>query len=532
MKRRTMKSQSLLRIALVFVILILLNIVSVRIFDRIDLTRNRLYTLSDASRTLMRNLDDKVTIKAYFTDDLPAPYNNNRRMLLDQLNEYKAYARGNLVVEFIDPSGEKTEAEAQQAGVSPVQIQVIKEDKAQVQRAYMGIVFLYEDKKEVIPIVQHPEGLEYEISSTMKRLTSRGTLKVGFLTGHGEPEMKDLRTVQETMRKQYQFATVDVSKNTPVPPDIAVLVVMAPTDRFTESQKFQIDQYLMRGGRIAFLLNAIDANLQQGYGRQLTLGLDDLLASYGARVNTDLVRDAQCASISIVQQQYGFSMQSQVPFPYLPLVSNFSKGNAMVKDLQRVVLFFASSIDTADAASKGLSAEILLRSSKQSGRMTSAFAYDPMQHFTRTDFAESEIPLAAVIDGKFTSAFKGKAVPSDTAAGSAAPAASVQESSPETRIVILGDGDFARDQYMGGNRDNIALFANIVDYLVDDAGLITIRTRQESMKQLDPVSDGTRSIVKYANLIVPPLLVIGYGLLRWRIKRARRKTLEAMEKSS
>jgi ABC-type uncharacterized transport system involved in gliding motility auxiliary subunit len=108
----------------------------------------------------------------------------------------------------------------------------------------------------------------------------------------------------------------------------------------------------------------------------------------------------------------------------------------------------------------------------------------------------------------------------------------VQESSPETRIVILGDGDFARDQYMGGNRDNIALFANIVDYLVDDAGLITIRTRQESMKQLDPVSDGTRSIVKYANLIVPPLLVIGYGLLRWRIKRARRKTLEAMEKSS
>jgi len=89
----------------------------------------------------MRNLDDKVTIKAYFTDDLPAPYNNNRRMLLDQLNEYKAYARGNLVVEFIDPSGEKTEAEAQQAGVSPVQIQVIKEDKAQVQRAYMGIVF-------------------------------------------------------------------------------------------------------------------------------------------------------------------------------------------------------------------------------------------------------------------------------------------------------------------------------------------------------------------------------------------------------
>jgi len=531
MTTRSMKSQALVRIAVILAILILVNIVSVRIFGRFDLTRNRLFTLSEASRTLMRNLDDKVTVKAYFTADLPAPYNSIRRTLLDQLNEYKAYARGNLQYEFIDPTGEKGEAEAQQQGIAPLQVQVIKEDKAQVQRAYMGMVLLYEDKKEVIPVLQNPATLEYELSSTIKRLTSRTTMKIGFLSGQGEPALTELRTIQTTLRKQYQFETVDVSGGKSVPPDIAALVVMAPSTPFTEPQKYQVDQYIMRGGRVAFLLNKVDATLQRQYGQQLALNLDDMLGSYGVRVNADLIRDAQCASISIVQQQFGFSVQSQVPFPYLPLVSNFSKGSSMVKDLQRVVLFFASSVDTVDLASRGLTGEVLLLSSKQSGRLTGMFAYDPLQRFTRSDFAESEIPLAAITQGRFTSFYKGKPVPVDTSAPPGALASRPVESGADTRIVLVGDGDFARDQYLGGNKDNMTLFANMIDYLVDDAGLITIRSKEVAMTPLDPVADGTKKLIKYGNLILPPLLVVGYGLVRWRIRKTKRKALEAQERT-
>jgi gliding-associated putative ABC transporter substrate-binding component GldG len=529
MNTRSHKSQALLTIGIVLGILVLLNIVSIRIFSRLDATKNRIFTLSDASKDLVRNLDDKVTIKAYFTEDLPAPYNNNRREVLDELNEYKAYARGNLQYDFIDPSGEKGEMEAQQQGVAPVQVQVVKEDKFEVKRAYMGIVFLYEDKKEILPVIQNPATLEYEISSTIKRLTSKGMKKIGFLTGHGEPPLSELNRAQELLKKQYELVSVNVSRSTPVPPDVTALVVMAPTTKIPEPEKFQIDQYLMRGGKIAFLINRVDATLQNRFGRAIDPGLDDMLENCGVHINVDLVRDLQCASISIMQQQYGFSIQSQVPFPFLPAASSFSKGNAIVKDLQGIIFYFVSSIDTVNNAARNLKGEILVRTSKQSGRLTGPFMLDPLQRYTREDvaqsFSEHGIPLAAIVQGQFKSLYAGKPVPADTAAGSAPPPQNPLNQSPETRVVLVGDGDFARDQFMG-NRDNLTLFANMVDYLADDAGLITIRTKEVSMPPLEQLSDATKKIVKYANLIVPPLLVIAYGLFRWRMWRARRKAME------
>jgi gliding-associated putative ABC transporter substrate-binding component GldG len=524
MNKRTLKSQTLLRIGIVLVILVLVNIISVRLFGRLDVTENRVFSLSDASKEIMRNLDDKVTVRAYFTEDLPAPYNNNRRMLLDELNEYKAYARGNLQYEFIDPSGEKAEQEAQQQGIAPVQVQVVKEDKFEVKKAYMGMVLLYEDKKESIPVIQNTGTLEYDISSTIKRLTSKGRKKIGFLNGQGEPAMSELTHVQEVLRKQYDVVPVDVSKGNAVPPDIGALIVDAPVNRFSDPDKFQVDQYLMRGGKIAFMLNKVDANLQNRFGRPLDLNLDDMLEAYGVRVNTDLVRDAQCANISVMQQQFGFNIQSQVPFPYLPMVSNFSKGNAIVKDLQGMILVFASSVDTMNVSSRGLQAEVLFRSSKQSGRQTGQFMYDPLERYTREMFTEKEISLAVLLEGSFHSAFDGKPVPADTAVGSLPPTTSPLTTSPATRVVVVGDGDFIRDQY--GNRENLTFFANMVDYLVDDAGLITIRTKELTTPPLDQVSDGTKKAVKYANLVVPPVLVLGYGLVRWRMRQARKRALE------
>jgi len=530
MNTRSHRTQALLTIGIVLGILILLNIVSIRIFGRLDATKNKMFTLSAASKDIVGKLDDKVTIKAYFTEDLPAPYNNNRREVLDQLNEYKAYARGNLQYDFIDPSGEKGEQEAQQQGIAPVQVQVVKEDKFEVKRAYMGLVLLYEDKKEILPVVQNPATLEYEISSTIKRLTSKGLKKIGFLTGHGEPPLTELNRAQELLKKQYELVSVSVSRGVPVPADVTALVVMAPSSKIPEPDKFQLDQYLMRGGRIAFLINRVEATLQNRFGRAVDPGLDDMLENYGTRINVDLVRDLQCASISIMQQQYGFNIQSQVPFPYLPAASNFSKGNAMVKDLQGIVFYFVSSIDTVNNAGRSLQGEILVRSSKQSGRLTGPFMLDPLQRYTREDlaqsFSEQGIPLAAIVKGQFKSLYAGKPVPADTAAGSAPPTANPITQSPETQVVLFGDGDFVRDQFMG-NRDNVTIFANMIDYLADDAGLITIRTKEVSMPLLEQVSDGTKKLVKYANLVVPPLLVIGYGLLRWRVRRARRKALES-----
>jgi gliding-associated putative ABC transporter substrate-binding component GldG len=508
------KIQTFIRLAVVTGILILLNVISIRLFGRLDLTAQGVYTLSDASKKLIGSLDDPVTAKAYFTEDLPSPYNNNRRAVLDLLNEYKAFAKGNLQYEFINPQGEKGEQDAQQQGIAPVQVQVVNDDKLEVKRGYLGLVMLYEDRKEVIPVVQNLSSLEYDISSALKRLTSKAKKKIGFTTGHGEAELSSLGQALQVVTPQYDLVPVDLNKGEPVPNDLAALLVISPQTRFQDSAKYHIDQFLMRGGRVAFLLNRINANLQNRMGQPLDLGLDDLLQQYGAKVNPDLVRDVQCANISVMQQQGGMTFQSQVPFPYILIASDFNPNNPIVKDLQSIVFPFVSSIDTGSASARGLKAEILIRSSKRSGRQTGFFMMDPFRRYTPADLAESGIPLAAIVNGSFASFFVGK---------QPAPALT---SSPETRIIVVSDGDFMKDEFLG-SRGNVTFFANIIDYLADDAGLITIRSKNVATPPLEQVSDGSKKIVKYTNLIGPPLLIVVYGLFRWRRRIAFKKLMEA-----
>jgi gliding-associated putative ABC transporter substrate-binding component GldG len=375
----------------------------------------------------------------------------------------------------------------------------------------MGLVMLYEDRKETIPVVQNLSSLEYDISSALKRLTRTRKLRIGYTQGHQEPDLSSLRQASQVLTQQYDFVPVDLSKNEPVPSDLAGLLVIAPKTKFLDSSKVLIDQYVMRGGRVAFLLNRMSANLQARFAQPADLGLDDLLETYGVRVNPDLVRDAQCANVMVQQQQGPFMMQSQVPYAYLPNASSFDKENIIVKDLQSVLFHFVSSIDTSLAGRSGVQEQVLIRSSSKSGRQTGFMPIDPFQRPTLADMTESGIPLAVVLEGSFRS----YAAKEDASARS-----------PETRMVVVGDGDFMQDQFLG-NRGNLDLFANIVDYLTDDAGLITIRSKNVVVPPLEPVAEGTRRTVKYVNLLLPPLLMVGYGLFRWRRRVAMKRALEA-----
>jgi gliding-associated putative ABC transporter substrate-binding component GldG len=519
--------QIILRILLIAAGIVLVNLLSIRFFSRLDLTRGKVYTLSSVSKNLMDKLDDKFTVKAYFTSDLPAPYNNNRRYLQDQLDDYRAYSHGNFRYEFIDPSKkDELKQEAQKYGIPPVQVQVVKEDKLQIQEAYMGLVMLYGDKQERLPIVRPESNLEYEISSAVKKMTAKELKKIGFLTGHGEPPLAQFSKVQEILNKQYQVTTVDLSGGKAVPSDIAVLMVVGPDKPFKSWEKFLIDQYLMKGGRIGFLLNKVSASLQNQMGRALALDLDDLLEAYGGRVNTDLVRDASCAMVTM-QQPFGSMMiQTAVPFYYLPKAIDFDKSSPVVKDLSGVVFYFASSIDTTLARSKGLTTQALVYTTKHSGRQENYFYFDPRMQATQEMFKESGIPLAATVEGAFVSAFANKPVGVDSSVRTTIDTTNKQVSGKLSKIALVGDGDFLQDQLSGGNRDNFLLASNIVDYLADDIGLASIRSRDSDVKPLDEVSEGTRGWIKGINLAAPPLLVLLVGVVRWRWRASQRRRLE------
>ncbi len=521
------RQQATVRTLVIVGIIIFVNIIALRFFTRVDLTKDRIYTLSDASRNLVRSLDDKFLVKAYFTSDLPPEYANNRRYLKDELDEYRAYSGGNFQYEFIDPSkGDDLEQEAQRYGIPPVQVQVLKQDKLQVEKAYMGLVFLYGDKQERLPVIQSTSNLEYEISSSIKKLTAKELKKVGFLTGQGEPTLQQLSRLEEILSKQYTVTTVDLTGGKAIPKDIAVLVIMAPDKPFRSWEKFLIDQYLMKGGRIAFLLNKVSATLQMQMGRPLNVDLDDLLESYGVRVNTDLVRDRSCAYVN-VQQQAGFMIiQNQVPFFYLPQASEFDQTSPIVKDLRSVIFYFASSIDTSLARSKGLTAHVLVKSSKQSGRQENSFVIAAAMQMTPDMFTESGIPLCVTVEGAFQSAFGNKPIALDSGVAHL-DTLNRAVAGKLSKIAVVGDGDFCQDQYSGGSRDNFLFASNLIDWLADDIGLASIRARDGGSKPLDEVAESTKGWIKGINLALPPCIVILAGIIRWRWRISARKRLES-----
>lgn len=492
-------------ILLIGLIVVVVNLVALNVFARFDLTDDEVYSLSEASIDLVRGLEDPVTVTAYFTADLPAPYSANRRYLRDKLNDYRAYAGDRLQYEFVDPAGsDELRTEARRAGIPPVQIQVVESDNVQLKNAYMGLAIQYGGEREVIPVVQDLSTLEYDITSAIRSLTREELPTVGLLTGHGEPRQQEMQTLVEELRRNYDVESVSV-EDTVLAPHPDALLVIAPSDTLPPAHARALDRYVMEGGRLGLLLNRVDANLQMGQASVLNVGLDSLLQAYGIHIQPNLVMDRQSSAVTIQQRQGVFNLARQIEYPFLPVASNVNPNNLMVSRLQDVMFYFVSSMDTSRALPAGVEWEPLVYSSRRSATQQGFFRIQP-QLQQQQDFSDGPFVLAAAYRGTFPSAF-----------------ASERASVP-TRIVAVGDGDFLNESIVGRIPGNLQFGLNIVDWLVQDDALLAIRSKSVEPRPLDEVSDGLRPWIKYGNMIGPVLLVMAFGLMQWR----RRKQQEVL----
>lgn len=540
MNKNSSKKQTILTISVIIAIIIVVNIISTRVFTRVDLSKNKSYTLSPISKDIVKGLEDKLVIKGYFSDGLPPPYNNLKRDIQDLLNDYRSYSKGNLNYEFYNPTGgseiegqnNELQKEAEKYGIQPVQIQVSDNNKMEVKKIYVGLVFLYGGKQEIIPVVQSTNNLEYEITSMIKKMTTEKKKKIGFLMGNDETDYKKMNRINQILSAQYDLQTVDVSLNKAVPDDISALIVFSPKTELKETQLFMLDQYIMRGGRIAWLINKVVPNFQQQIviGDVTKLGLDDFLANYGIRISSDLVRDLNCSSVQ-VQSQIGIPISMK--YPYFPMITNINRTNPAFNNIASVTLTFASTIDTSVAAGKNVKIKPLLLSSDKSGLAKDFFILN-LEQFQSMDkkaadtlFNMKNLMVGAIFEGSFKSYFAGKTPPKDTAAGSTPfTVVPFNESQKESRMVVIGDGDFANEE----NRppaDNITFFVNMVDYLVDDVGLAEIRSKETSESPLDEKSDSTKMFVVWLNRILPPALILLFGLYKLNQRRIRKRNLQA-----
>ncbi|MFZ5471726.1 MAG: GldG family protein [Myxococcota bacterium] len=513
--------------------LVLLNVVGLRAFGRLDVTKDGIYTLSQASKDTMAGLEEHVTVTAYFTSDLPAPYSGNARYVRDLLTEYRAASKGKLAFEFIDPGAEETEADKEKkkevkqdifgrrfreptsiekelaaTGVQPVEIRVVEDDQQQTKRAYMGLVIKHQEKKEVIPVVQDVRSLEYDLTSLVRKLTRPKTPVIGLVVGHDAPKPEEkLNRLQTLLSQQYEVRRVDLTGKDKVEDDVDALLVVGPKTAFQPSEIRAVDQFIMKGKSAAFFLDAIQVDPRTFESSPAEHALSPLLTSYGITLGEKLVADAQSAELN-VQERRGFMVVSMpLPYPFIPILQRLEGDSPISKGLGGVTFPFVTSVTAAPGEGKQVT--VLARSSAKSWLESQPFNIDPRRDWRSESITTSgPYDLMVQVSGKLKSHF-------------AAEQGVITESQGESRVMVVGGSSLLWDDFMG--RPNQALLLNVADWMLLDPALLAMRARPFAGAPLKPeVSDGTRNAVKFGNALGIPLLLFGYGVIRWRVREGRR----------
>lgn len=526
---KKLNTSSIITVLFLVGILVMLNAIGVRYFVRTDLTSNKLYSLSDASKGIVENIEGKLIIKAYFSPDLPGQYAGQERYLRDMLEDYRAFSHGKLDYQFIDPgTEEKLAQEAQSFQIPPVQVQSMANDKYEVKLVYMGIAFIYGDKREAIPTITDTANLEYEVSSIIYRLTSPDQPVLGIASTGSQQQQASMQQLYEALGRVYDIRPVSLDE--PISSVFDGVLVIAPRQPFTDWQLFNLDQFIMNGGKVGMFMNSYPPVLQVGQATPYNLNVNRLLNSYGIGLDNDLLMDTSANFVQVQSSQGFFNVRQQVKFVYLPVIQDFDRNNPITRDLQQVLTFFPSSVDTTLAAGMGYNIDVLMRTSPQSGRRTgNSIMIDPTERFTADDFPESGIPVAAIVSGTFQSAFAESGPPMmPPANGEGAPVPYTGDFKSaavgENRILLVGDGLMVLDNFVQNPRDlNFAL--NASDWLLQSSDLIGIRSKEVPMVPLAQLPGFARNLVKWANRIGPMALVIILGIVLWQLRRRRNSKL-------
>lgn len=511
-------------------ILAVINMLSYRHFLRADLTDNRQYTISASTKKVLAGLDDMVNIKVYFSRKLPPYLTSLTDQINDLLDEYRTYAKGNLNIEFIDPASDPSlEQRMRFLGIPQVRLNVIEKDQAQFTNVYLGIAVLYGDNKEVIPAVTDTSNFEYDLTSKILRVTSPEVKTIGFLSGHGEPDInKELKNIQGLLQDHYSCRSIDTKKDRSIPADVAALVVASPKE-LSEREKYLIDQYLMNGGRVLFFIDTIVMDERRLAATPLASPLLDLLEHYGVKLKNELVLDRANANASFQSGYYTIS----VPYPFWVKIlrENFSQDNPAVSQLESLVLPWASPLEMVKDKTAGIKVTELFKSSRDSWVQKEVFDLSPKEDYFPAPADLQERLMGVALSGKFKSFYAGKKVPAadEEKKPAAAPAQPQQKERPfnpeskETRLIVVGNSRFITENFPAEFDGNRVFFQNIIDWVTVGDALIGIRSRESTDRPLRVISEQARAAIRFINILGVSILAGLFGLGRFYLRRRRKK---------
>ena len=529
-RARDIRMQALLRAVILGAILVLVALLSANWFVRADLTARREFTVSSSTRSVLEGLPDIVAVTVYMSEDLPQHLTGFRTRIDDVLSEYRAFGGDRIRISYVDPASDpETEREARQLGILPVQLQAVERDRAEIVNVYVGMAVRFEDRQEVIPILSAPDRLEYDLTSAILKVMARRIPTVGFLSGHGERGIAgDYAAVAGALADQYEVVEVILEDGGQIPPGVTTLVVAGPRRGIPDPELYQIDQFIMRGGRVFFLIDAVTISPSADRAEPVNGTIFDYVSSYGATVNADLVVDRVVSNASFQSGIFTLAM----PYAYWPkaVPPNISRENPVVSDLDAIPFPWTSSITVADLPD-GVEATELARSSSYSWTVPPTADLNPRQDFRPEGPDAAEITrglgkgevLAVSLVGQFTSAFAERPliIERDGRPEVTEPEDRITKGRA-TQIILLGNSRMFEDRLIAQLPGNLTLFLNAIDWLTLGDDLIGIRSKEVRDRPIRPMADRYRATVKFLGTFAVPALVVLFGLTSALLKRKRR----------
>lgn len=540
-----MKS-NLARITLFIGILVGINVIAAFMFFRWDLTQEKRYTISDATKKLLQNLEHQVVIKVYLTGDFPAGFERLERAIQETLESFVDEGGSNVAYHFIEPTDPKLQEKLIEKGLIPTNLFANEEGKRTERLVFPGAVLVYEGKEYPVQLLkgnksatpeqqlnQSYEGVEFELASAIRRLAQKDRKRIGILVGHTKVPPPRFSDFLANLQQNYDlYFDVQNPENWDKGD---LLIISKPDTPFDEDEKFRLDQFVMRGGKLLLFADGarVDSvSLEGTFAQPLDVNLDDLLFKYGCRINQNLIKDLSCAMIPLNVGNMGDKPQIKpMPWRFFPLINNFGK-HPIVRNLDALYARFPSSIDTIQV--EGIKKTPLLLSSRytQLRKAPVLVGYnEARQQPDPREYNAGEKPIAMLLEGSFSSLYNNRLLPNDPRMKSF-----VGKSKP-TQIIVVSDGDlivndidYKRDAPLPLGYDRLSgnTFANrdfalyAVDYLADSEGLITARNKQVTLRPLDKLRlKEERTQWQLLNLL-GPLVLIGLIGAAWQWNRKRR----------
>ncbi len=574
--RKNIRRNSFVQLALGLAIIIMVNIIGTFAFYRLDLTSEKRYTLSPSTRKMLKGLNDVVYFKVYLEGDFPAGFKRLRNETREMLNQFRAYS-DNIQYEFIDPTKGKDKkdldamyAQLEQSGLNPTDLQV-REDAGMSRKViFPGAVVTYHGKEMPLDLLltqvgkpsdevlnNSVEALEFGLTNVIRKLSVSQKPKIAFIEGHGELTADYTASIEAALSEYYDIEHVRIggrlsaltsherkgkdSTQFTIKNKYKAIIIARPDSAFAkdERDKFIIDQFIMRGGKALWLVDPVKADMDSLQTKDQTisltneLNLDDMFFNYGVRLNSNLIVDMNSVPIPVVIDQKG--NQKLIPWIFFPVLIPTST-NPIVRNLNAVKTEFVSNIDTLDTP--GVTKTVLLSTSRYSRVLNTPVIISLRYLYQQPEISMFNQPyqtVAVLLEGEFASLFTNR-VPEEIAQ---APEVGFTAKSSKTAMIVVADGDIIKnqlqqgtvkptplplgyDKYTGQQFGNKDFILNAVNYLCDDSGLLSVRSRQVKLRTLDAARvEAERLEWQLVNTIVPILLVLGFAVVQAYMRRRR-----------